>query len=135
MSGFLNSLAPYGLSLLRFITGFMFMFHGTQKLFAFPPSERGGGELPPIMLVGGILEFVGGILVMIGLGTRWVAFVMSGLMAVAYFGWHASGGFLPIVNRGELAVLYCFVFFYLWFAGGGNVSVDSLFGKKSSEIS
>jgi putative oxidoreductase len=131
MNDLLNSFSGHALSLLRFITGFLFLWHGTQKLFAFPPSERAGGELSTMMLIGGILEFAGGMLVMIGLGTRWVAFVMSGLMAVAYFGWHAAGGFLPIVNRGELAVLYCFVFLYLWFVGGGSLSVDSMISKKS----
>ena len=132
MNDLLNSFSTHALSLLRFITGFLFLWHGTQKLFAFPPSERAGGELSGVMLVGAILEFGGGILIMLGLFTRWTAFLLSGLMAVAYFGWHASGGFLPIVNRGELAVIYCFVFFYLWFAGGGSVSLDSMFSKKSS---
>ena len=81
--------------------------------------------------IGWLKKFVGGgILILIGLFTRPVAFVMSGLMAVAYFMAHAPGGFLPLVNRGELAVLYCFVFFYLFFAGGGIWSLDNLVRKR-----
>jgi putative oxidoreductase len=131
MSDFLNSWSPRILSVLRILTGFLLLWHGSQKLFGFPPSQQGGGALPPIMMVGGILEFFGGILFLVGFLTRPVAFLLSGLMAVAYFGWHASSGkgFLPLMNGGELAVLYCFVFLYFFFAGGGLWSVDSLFKK------
>lgn len=129
MNEFLSKWSPHILSLLRFISGFLILFHGTQKLLNFPPKEN-FQMATGIMLVGGILELVGGILLMVGLFTRWTAFIMSGLMAAAYFGWHASGGFLPIVNKGELAVLYCFVYFYLFFAGGGSVSLDRLIWKK-----
>lgn len=129
MREFLDSWSPRILSVLRIVTGFLMLWHGTQKLFGFPPSEGGGGSLSAVMLVGGILEFAGGILFMIGFLTRPVAFLLSGLMAVAYFGWHAPGGFLPIVNRGELAVLYCFVFLYFIFSGSGAWSVDNLFKK------
>lgn len=123
---------PRILSVMRFIAGFLFLWHGTQKLFGFPPSQQGGGEMSTLILVAGILEFVGGLLVMVGLFTRWTAFVMSGLMAVAYFMAHGLNAFLPIVNRGELAVLYCFVFFYLFFAGGGPWSFDALFKKNGA---
>lgn len=131
MNEFLNSWSPRALSILRIITGFLFLWHGTQKLFGFPPSQNSGGSLSATMMVGGILEFAGGILILIGLFTRWTSFVLSGLMAVAYFGWHGTNGkgFLPIQNGGELAVLYCFVFLYLFFAGGGSWSVDSLLKK------
>ena len=91
-------------------------------------------RLSATMMVGGILEFAGGVLFILGLLTRPAAFLLSGLMAVAYFGWHAPGGFLPIVNKGELAVLYCFVFLYFVFAGGGAWSLDNLlFGKNRTE--
>jgi putative oxidoreductase len=131
MNEFWTSWQPKILSLLRFITGFLFLWHGTQKLFGFPPAEgAGGGELPPLILFAGILELFGGLLIMVGLFTRWTAFVLSGMMAVAYFMAHGLNAFLPIVNKGELAVLYCFVFLYLFFAGGGEWSLDNLLKKK-----
>jgi putative oxidoreductase len=123
--------SPRMLSVLRIMTGFLFLWHGAQKLFNFPPSER-AGEVPGLVLyVAGPLEFFGGILIFLGLFTRWTAFVLSGLMAVAYFMAHGLNAFLPVVNKGELAVLYCFVFFYLFFAGGGPWSLDSLLSKKN----
>lgn len=126
------------LSLLRFVAGFLFLWHGTQKLLGFPPAQQpggggGGGGLPPLMMVAGSLELVGGILLIFGLFTRPVAFILSGLMAVAYFMAHASAsfpGFLPIVNRGELAVLYSFVFLYLAAAGGGPWSLDAILRRR-----
>lgn len=129
MNEFLAKLSPAILSLLRFISGFLMLFHGAQKMFNYPPKE----DFAPatgLILVAGMLELVGGILLVLGLFTRWTAFVMSGLMAVAYFMAHASHGFLPIVNKGELAVLYCFVYFYLFFAGGGPIGLDRLIFKK-----
>jgi putative oxidoreductase len=132
MNEFLSSWSPRILSLLRFIAGFLIIWHGSQKLFGFPPSANGGGGGPTgIVLVAGILEFFGGILLLMGLFTRATGFILSGLMAVAYFMVHASGGFLPIVNKGELAVIYCFVYFYFFFAGGGSISLDNLIWKKS----
>jgi putative oxidoreductase len=124
MNAMLNGLAPYALSLLRFIQGFLIMWHGSQKLFNFPPSEHPVSGA--FMTFTGVLEFGGGLLVLFGLGTRWAAFILSGTMAVAYFMVHAPKGLLPMVNGGELAVIYCFVFFYLFFAGGGPVSIDAL---------
>lgn len=119
---------PRILSVMRIIVGFLFLAHGTQKLFGFPAPNPNAGELQLLSLVGiaGLLEFVGGILILVGLFTRPTAFVMSGLMAVAYFMAHAPGGFWPILNKGETAVLYCFVFLYLAFAGGGAWSLDAL---------
>ena len=128
MNSFLNSWSPRVLSILRFIAGFLMLFHGSQKLFNYPPKE-GFTAATGLVLAAGIIELGGGILVMIGLFTRWAAFFLSGTMAVAYFMAHAPGGFLPLVNKGELAVIYCFVHFYLFFAGGGPWSVDSLFRK------
>ena len=136
MNGFLNSWSPRILSVLRIVTGFLFIWHGSQKLFGFPPSGQasGDGSIPPIMLVAGILEFFGGgIFFLLGIFTRPVAFLLSGLMAVAYFMVHASSGkgFLPLTNGGELAVIYCFVFFYFIFAGGGSWSLDRLIWKRN----
>jgi putative oxidoreductase len=139
MNEFWTSWQPKVLSLLRFMAGFLMLWHGTQKLLGFPPTGQPGGQLSALMAVGGIIELVGGVLVMIGLFTRWTSFLLSGMMAVAY--WMAHGlaflnpegpgavGFLPLVNRGELAALYCFVFLYLFFAGGGTWSVDNLLKK------
>ena len=130
MSKFTGQWSPRVLSILRIIIGFLLIWHGSQKLFGFPPSARGGdGGLSPLMVVAAILEFFGGLLFLIGFLTRPVAFILSGLMAVAYFMAHASKGFLPLVNGGELAVLYCFAFLYFVFAGGGDWAVDRLFGK------
>lgn len=125
----IEKFSPYALSLLRFVSGFLMVFHGTQKLLNYPPKAD-FKMAEGIMFAGGLIELVGGALLAIGLFSRWTAFLLSGLMAVAYFGWHAPGGFLPIVNRGELAVLYCFVYFLLFFAGGGPVSIDALIFKK-----
>ena len=125
--------APRLLSVLRIITGFLFMAHGAQKLFGFPAPMQGG--TPPLMSligVGGILEFFGGLLILLGLFTRPVAFILSGMMAVAYFMGHAPGWFWPVLNRGELAVLYCFVFLYLSAAGGGPWSADRLWRRNVS---
>lgn len=122
--------APRLLSVLRIVTGFLFMLHGAQKLFGFPaPMPGGGPTLMSLIGVGGILEFFGGLMILLGLFTRPVAFILSGLMAVAYFMAHAPAGFWPLLNRGELAVLYCFIFLYLAAAGGGPWSVDRLWRR------
>jgi putative oxidoreductase len=128
MNAFLAANAPRVLSLLRFITGFLILWHGSQKLFNYPPTDH--PATGALMMTAGIIEFFGGLLVMSGLFTRWAAFILSGTMAVAYFMVHAPGGFLPLVNKGELAVLYCFVFFYLFFAGGGPWSLDALIARR-----
>ncbi len=117
---------PRVLSVLRVMSAFLLVQHGTQKVLAFPTAPSFGQ--PPLMsLIGvsGVLELVGGFLLLIGLFTRPVAFVLSGFMAVAYFMAHAPASFWPILNQGELAVLYCFVFLYLAVAGGGEWSVDN----------
>ena len=131
MGDFWTLFQPKILSLLRFIAGFLMLWHGSQKLFNVPFSERGAAG-DGLMIFTGVIEFFGGILVMIGLGTRWASFLLSGTMAVAYWMAHGTNGkgFLPIQNGGELAVIYCFVYFYLFFAGGGELSVDNLLKKK-----
>jgi putative oxidoreductase len=130
MSNLDSSLAgwtPRMLSVLRIVTGFLLMAHGAQKLFGFlAPPGMPAATLGSLMWVAGVLEFFGGLLFLIGLFTRPVAFILSGLLAVAYFTAHAPGGFWPLQNKGELAVLYCFVFLYFAAAGGGEWAVDRI---------
>ena len=130
----LNGFAPAVLSLLRIAAAYMFMLHGTAKFFSFPVS-MGGGSPSGIYLAAAILEVGGGILLLLGLLTRPVAFILSGQMAVAYFMAHASQGnaLFPIANGGESAALFSFVFLYLAAAGGGAWSLDKLFCKNRSE--
>ncbi len=123
---FLTPHAPKVLSLLRIVAGLMFIQHGTQKIFSFPEAARGPFELMSQMGIGGVLELVGGVLIVLGLFTRPVAFVLSGMMAVAYFQFHAGSSLYPLVNGGETAALYCFVFLYLSFAGPGAWALDNL---------
>jgi putative oxidoreductase len=120
----LSAYRPQLLAILRIMTALLFMAHGTGKLFGFPDI----GMNPPLLSLSGIaavLEVVGGILLVIGLFTRPVAFILSGEMAVAYFMAHAPQSFFPVVNQGESAVLFCFVFLYLVFAGPGAWSLDN----------
>ena len=124
---FANSLTPVLLSVLRFVAGFLFIVHGTQKLFAFPAATPGGPvELASLMGAAGLIETAGGALMMLGLLTRPIAFLLSGEMAVAYFMQHMTRGVWPIGNGGELAVLYCFLFLFFSVAGAGPLSVDAL---------
>lgn len=121
----LNPHASKILSGLRIVSGLMFMQHGTQKIFGFPAEAMMPFDIMSQMGIGGVLELVGGALVVLGLFTRPVAILQSGMMAVAYFQFHAPGGLYPMVNKGELAALYCWVFLYLGFAGPGVWSVDA----------
>ena len=116
--------APRLLSVLRIVTGFLLLPHGTQKLFDFPAPRSAPTELFSLIGLAGALEVVGGVMVIVGLFTRPAAFVLSGFCAVAYFMAHAGQGFWPLLNRGELAALYSFVFLYLAAAGGGPWSLD-----------
>jgi putative oxidoreductase len=129
-TGFAAPWAPRLLSVLRIMAGLLFLEHGTSKLLGFPPMSASPGA-PPFELfsmVGfsGVLELVGGVLLAVGLFTRVTAFILSGEMAVAYFMVHLPNGFLPMINKGEIAVLYCFVFLYFSVAGGGPWSLDQL---------
>lgn len=130
MNQLLSAFQPKILSLLRIVTGFLFMQHGGQKMFGFPAPQRGEFDLFSLMGVAGTLELFGGLLIVIGLFTRPTAFILSGLMAFAYFMAHASQSFWPMLNHGELAALYSFVFLYLSSAGGGAWSLDALCAKK-----
>ena len=123
MNTFLANWAPILLSILRIVTGFLFIEHGTQKWLLFPAGTA-RASLESMSGIAGLLELVGGALIIVGLFTRPVALVLSGLMAFAYFIAHAPQGFWPLLNKGELAVLYCFVFLYLAAAGGGPWSLD-----------
>ena len=123
---FLSRWQPQLLSVLRIMTGLLFMSHGTAKLLGFPQIEMFANlEIMSLSGVAGILELVGGFLITIGLFTRPVAFILSGEMAVAYFMAHAPQSFHPIINQGEAAILYCFIFLYLCAAGPGPWSADA----------
>jgi putative oxidoreductase len=126
-----TSLRPHLLSLLRIVTGLLFMQHGTTKLLSIPPSDMSGVALGSIFGVSGVLELVGGALIVVGLFTRPVAFILSGMMAVAYFMVHAPQSFYPLLNGGEQAATYCFAFLYLSAAGGGPWSLDAIIRKKA----
>jgi putative oxidoreductase len=120
----LQQLSPYVLSLVRIVVALLFFSHGLSKMIGFP-----GTQLEPALTLhwfSGALEFVGGALLLAGLYTRTTAFVVSGEMAFAYFLSHAPRGFFPQLNGGDAAILYCFIFFYFVFAGGGPWSLDAL---------
>jgi putative oxidoreductase len=127
MTALLQNFREQIYALLRIVTGFLFLFHGTQKLLDWPMLAREGTPAWIQYGAGGI-ELIGGALVMIGLFTRWSAFVASGCMAVAYWLAHGSQALLPIMNGGDLAVLYCFVFLYIAAEGSGIWSVDGVRG-------
>ncbi len=125
--------SPRILSVMRIVVALLFMQHGAQKLFGFPAPP--GAATPPLLSllgVAGMLEFFGGLLVVLGLFTRPAAFILSGLMAVAYFMVHAPQGFWPLQNNGELAMLWSFVFLYLAVAGGGEWSLDHAWRRDRS---
>jgi putative oxidoreductase len=122
---------PYVQSVLRIMSAFVFFLHGTQKLFGFPAATRlPASALISLMGAAGILEVIGGSLMALGLFTRPVAFILSGEMAVAYFRQHAPRGPWPILNGGELAVLFCFLWLFFSVAGPGPVSLDALVRRK-----
>jgi len=127
MANFMRPYQEQAYALLRFVTGFLFLWHGMQKLVGFP------GQMPPgapafVIWIAGPIELFGGALVMIGLFTRWAAFLASGLMAFAYWMGHGWRALLPVMNQGEIAVVYCFVFLYIAARGPGIWSLDSARG-------
>jgi putative oxidoreductase len=129
--GGLARLAPYVLSLLRIIAALLFIEHGTSKFFGFPAAGMGTPVLFNLEWFAALIEFGGGILLTFGLFTRLAALIMSGEMAVGYFMIHAPHSFFPYINHGELAIMFCFVFFYLIFAGPGPISIDALIWGKA----
>jgi putative oxidoreductase len=131
---FLSGYSGQLLSVLRIVSALIFIAHGTAKLFGFPATEMFATPPEPmtIMWFGGILEAFGGALLLIGLFTRPVAFVLSGMMAVAYWMFHAPQSPHPVQNGGDAAILYCFIFLYIAAAGGGAWAADNLLGKKKS---
>lgn len=131
MIGTLTRLAPHILSLLRIAAALLLLQHGFTKILGFPVTQMTGVSLATPPGIAGIIELVGGALLLIGLFSRATAFILSGMTAVAYFMVHAPNSFFPILNGGELAALYCFVFFYLVFAGPGPWSVDALRAGKA----
>ena len=121
---------PYILSILRIVVGLLFLQHGLSKVFNFPaPSPV--PSLSGLLILAAILETIGAALFLVGAFTRIVAFILSGEMAFAYFMAHAPRSFYPLVNGGELAVIYCFIFLYFAFAGGGPLSVDRAMLKQA----
>jgi len=127
----LSAYAPRALSILRIVAGLLFVEHATQKFFAFPapfPMQ----PLPPLFMAAGTIELVAGTLITLGLFTRFAALIASGEMAVAYFMIHNPQSFWPILNKGEVVILFCFTFFYLVFAGPGSWALDHVVGKKAT---
>ena len=122
----LKALSPYVLSLMRIATGLVFLQHGTSKFLGIPHTYYSGTARMSMNGAAGVIELVCGALIVLGLLTRPAAFLASGTMAVAYFMVHAPQSFFPLVNGGNQAILFCFVFFYLVFAGAGPISVDRL---------
>jgi putative oxidoreductase len=125
----LDQLTPHVLSLVRIVVGLLFLEHGLSHLLGFP-SPQAMSPAFTLHWYAGAIEFVGGILVTLGLFTQPAAFIMSGEMAFAYFISHSPRGFYPILNNGDPAILFCFVFFYLAFVGAGPWSLDALIGRK-----
>jgi putative oxidoreductase len=127
---FLSKFSPHAYALLRIVAGLMFTMHGSQKLLGWPAGRE------PVSLasqagIGGVIELVGGLMIMFGLLASFAALIASGMMAVAYFQFHYPSGFWPIVNRGELAALYCFLFLYIATYGSGIWSLDRLVKKRA----
>jgi putative oxidoreductase len=129
MAGFLGGFSRYFYALLRIISGLLFALHGTQKLFGFPGS-RPRVNLVSLLGVAGVIELVCGLMIAAGLLTTYAAFLASGQMAAAYFHAHSPRGLIPLLNQGELAVLYCFLFLYIAAEGPGLWAVDKRSGTK-----
>lgn len=133
MEEFLDRWRPYFLSVLRIVAGLLLIPHGTMKFFGWPTGQ-GGTELFSLMGLAATIEIVGGVLLVIGLFTRTTAFIVSGFLAAAYFMAHAPQGFHPITNQGELAILWCFVAFYIFIAGAGPWSVDAALERQPRRV-
>jgi putative oxidoreductase len=129
MAAFMGRVEGETYALMRIVVGFLFLWHGVQKLLGFPPLPE-GIEVPAFVTwIAGPIELIGGLLVMIGLYTRWAAFLCSGLMAFAYWLGHGTHALLPILNQGELAAAYCFVFLFIAAHGAGRWSLEGSRGN------
>lgn len=130
-----NGYAPIAHGLLRIVAGLIFLFHGLVKIFGFPPGAQPGQVQEPFSLmgVGGAIELVAGTLIMIGLFSRTAALIASGEMAVAYWMFHAPQNLYPVMNQGDAAILYCFIFLFIAAAGPGAWSVDGLRAGRTSQ--
>lgn len=135
MAFFMKPWEKYIYSILRIVVGFLFLWHGSMKLFGFPAASSGGTMPMTIVIIAGIIEFFGGLFVMFGFLTHISAFLASGQMAVAYWMAHFPDGVLPIQNYGETAVLYCFIFLYIAARGSGVWGLDNLIFRGSKETS
>ena len=129
----LDKWSPHALAALRIMTALLMLQHALMKFFAFPAPMPMPGPLPGIIVASGVIELVTGTLVALGLFTRPAAFLASGTMAAAYFMGHATQGFWPVLNQGETAIMFCFAFFYLIFAGPGAWSLDALRNRRNSD--
>ena len=125
MERFLGKYEPYLYAILRIIAGFLLVSHGSQKMLGFPAPKQ-AMALNGMVAVAGVIELIGGLMILLGLFAGIAAFIASGMLAVAYFMVHAPQGFFPILNGGELAVIYCFVLLYIASRGSGTLSLDSL---------
>jgi len=130
MNSFLNTWSPVILSIVRIVVSLLFMQHGAQKLFGFPAPQNSPFHFFSFYGVAGVLEFLGGAVLLLGLFTRQIAFLLCGEMAFAYFVAHFPRGFWPLNNSGELSVLFCFIFLYFVFAGGGPWGIDRILDRK-----
>ncbi len=126
--------APFAIGVLRIVTALLYIEHGTAKLLGFPVTSMAYPEMWSLMWVAGVFELVGGFLLLIGLWTRWVALLLAGQMAVAYWYIHAPQGLYPILNQGEGAILYCFIFLLFFVVGAGEWSVDKIIARRSSPV-
>ena len=126
--------APYAVAALRIVTALLFLEHGTAKLLAFPETPMANPALWSLPWIAGVFELVGGLLMLVGAWTRWVGILLSGEMAVAYWYAHAPQSPFPIVNQGEAAILYCFIFLALAVIGAGEWSVDKVRASRRSDV-
>jgi putative oxidoreductase len=131
LDGFLTTCRPWALSLLRIVIGLLFLEHGTSKYLSLPVSLMTGASPMTLSGFNGLIEVFGGVLIVLGLFTRPVAFILAGDMAFAYFLAHAPRNFYPLLNGGELAIVYCFVFLYIAAAGAGPWSLDHVWAGKA----
>lgn len=126
--------APVAVGVLRIVTALLFFEHGTAKLLGFPATPMAHPQMWSLIWVAGVFELVGGFLLLIGLWTRWVALLLAAEMAVAYWTYHFPMSFYPVLNHGEAAILFCFIFLLLFVVGAGEFSIDKIIARRASPI-